>query len=80
MTRNEAHEILDRVKNGLWQSDKSIQEALFICGDLQLTGRALRETRNESCYVRARQIYGEAAYSRTFGSFQELGTRRSSED
>jgi hypothetical protein len=80
MNRDEAHEILDRVKNGLWQSDKSIQEALFVCGDLQLTGRALRETRNESCYVRSRTIYGDRAYEREFGAIQELGQRRQGED
>jgi len=80
MTKYEAHEILDRVKNGLWQPEKSITEALFVCGDLQRSSEPLRKDGFESCYVRSRQIYGEAAYERTFGIVQEVGARRCTED
>jgi len=80
MTKYEAHEILDRVKNGLWQPEKSITEALFVCGDLQRPSNPLRKDGFESCYVRSRQIYGETAYERAFGNVQEFGRRRSGED
>jgi hypothetical protein len=80
MTKSEANEILDRVKNGLWQSDKSIKEALFVTGDLSKDRESLCNDGKQSCYVRSRQIYGERAYERVFGIVQESGARRSTED
>ena len=80
MTREEAHQVLDRVKNGIWQPSPRIKEALFVTGDLRQDRIELRETSHESCYVRSRQIYGASAYEREFGPFQQLGQRCESED
>lgn len=80
MTKNEAHEILDRVKNGLYESDKQIREALFVCGDLQKSSKPLRFDGVVYVKYRPRAIYGKAAHERSYGNFSESGARRSSED
>jgi hypothetical protein len=80
VNRDEAHEILDRVKNGLWQSDKSIREALVVTGDLQKFSKSLRFDGVVYVKYRPRTIYGKAAHERANGNFQESGARRSGED
>jgi hypothetical protein len=80
VTESEAHKILDRVKNGLPATIKDITEALIVTGDLQRPSGTLRCDGAESCYIRSRQIYGKAAYERTFGTFSESWKRRQSED
>ena len=80
MTREEAHQVLDRVKNGIWQPSPRIKEALFVTGDLRQDRSALREHGLTSCYVRSRQIYGSSAYERIFRDVPESGPRRETED
>ena len=80
MTKEEAHQVLDKVKNGIWQPSPKIKEALFVCGDLRPDRDELRSTSDESCYVRQRTIHGENAYERVFGPFQESRSRRETED
>ena len=75
MNKEEAHQILDKVKNGLWQPSPRIKEALLVTGDLRPDRDELRTTGFESCYVRSRQIHGETAYEREFGPFHQLGQR-----
>ena len=80
MDKYEAHQILDNVIHGIPQPKQQVTIALTLTGDLRPAGRTLRETRNESCYVRSRQIYGETAYERIFGDVQDARRRRESED
>jgi hypothetical protein len=80
MTKSEAHEILDRIKNGLWQPDKTVNEALVVTGDLRKFGKPLRFDGVVYVKYRPRAIYGKAAHERANGNFQESGARRSSED
>jgi hypothetical protein len=80
MTKSEAMLILDEVKNGFHYPIERINRALIVTGDLRNDRTALCNDGFESCYVRARQIYGEKAYERTFGIVQERGSRRETED
>ena len=80
MTLDEARIVLDRVRNGLWESDRQIKEALFVSGDLSKDRGTLRSNGHESCFSRSRKIYGEAAYERVFGIVQESGPRCKGED
>ena len=80
MTIDEARNVLDKVKNGIWQSDSAIKEALFTTGDISKDRTTLCNFGEVSCHVRSRQIYGEKAYERIFGIVQESGTRRGAED
>jgi hypothetical protein len=80
MNKQQAFEVLDRVRYGFKETDEKIAHALTVTGDLQSTSGALRETRRESCYTRSRQIYGASAYERVFGIIQEVGCRRQTED
>jgi len=80
VNKQEAHQILDKVKNGIWQPQEQVTIALILTGDIRSTSKPLRKDGFESCYVRSRQIYGEAAYERAFGDVQEFGRRRESED
>ena len=80
MNLSEAHLILDRVRDGRPQPNEKIRIALELTGDLQQSSEPLRDISNESPYVRSRQIYGKAAYERVFGSVQESGSRRQTED
>ena len=80
MNKNEAHQILDKVKNGIWQPQEQITIALILTGDIRSTSNPLRKDGDVSCYVRSRTLYGETAYERAFGDVQEFGRRRKSED
>ena len=80
MNIDEARNVLDKVKNGIWQSDSAIKEALFTTGDISKDRTTLCNFGDVSCHVRSSQIFGKNAYDRIFGSFQESGTRRGGED
>ena len=76
----EAHQILDRVRDGRYQPDEKIRTALELTGDLQQDGGTLRRLSDESPYTRSRQVYGKAAYERLYGALWESGSRRQTED
>ena len=80
MTIDEARIVLDRIRNGLWEPDRQIKEALFVCGDL----RPDRESHSESCYVtpyhRTREMANQGAYERQFGPLWKHSNGCESED
>ena len=80
MTNNEAHQILDRVKNGIFEPNKRVTEALLTLGDLQPN----RESHSETCFVspyhRTRALANEGAYERQFGPLWKHSNGCKSED
>jgi hypothetical protein len=73
VTKTEANTILDESKHGIWHPRETVTRALIATGDISTHCGTLYENGLESPYVRTRQVYGEAAYERTFGIVQGFG-------
>ena len=80
MTNAEAHQILDRVKNGIWHSEREIKEALFITGDLRPDRFAPGDSCAVSVYARSRSMANQGAYERQFGPLWKHSNGCESED
>ena len=80
MTREEAHQVLDRVKNGIWQPSPRIKEALFVTGDLRPDRESSSDSCNVSPYCRSRSLANQGAYERQFGPLWKHSNGCESED
>jgi hypothetical protein len=80
VNKQEAHEVLDKVRNGIWQPDKQITHALLITGDLQPNRFTDHDFGNESVYCRSRTMETQTAHARQFRSVYEHKPRCEGED
>lgn len=80
MTNNEAHQILDRVKNGIFEPNKRVTEALLTLGDLQPNRFTDHDFGTESVYCRSRSLESEAAIRGSIRSIYEHKPRCEGED
>lgn len=80
MDRKEANEVLDKVKNGIWQPSPRIKEALFVTGDLRPDRESSSDSCNVSPYYRSRSLANQGAYERQFGPLWKHSNGCGSED